>query len=114
MGDILLDQMLRREAKRRTMIPHKKLHDKDFEELIDIYGTLRFGSSMLPNRTLNAFNNFVQTGIFDNNSEEYKFLDAYNKYSCEVKISEFERLRRWFIIFMLFEYSEEEIGEVLQ
>lgn len=77
-----------------------------FEELLDEYGEWRFGSSMLPNRTLNSFNNFVMNGIFMEKTDEYAFFAAYNWYSVQEGISEFERLRRWFIIFMLFEMEK--------
>jgi hypothetical protein len=91
------------------VIPHERLHKMDFEELIDLYGSLRFGSPMLANRILGAFNAFVQTAIFEEKSDEFRFLDAYRSYSTAEGISEHERLRRWFIIFILFDYTAKEI-----
>lgn len=88
------------------MIPDKKLHEMTFEELIDLYGELRFGSSMLVGRTLHAFNYFVQQGIFYPKSKEGKTFNKWRSYSTQDGISEYERLRRWFVMFVLFEYPE--------
>lgn len=87
--------------------PDYPFTDFKFETLWILAGNLRFGSSMLSNRTLNEFNVFVQRMFFESDSSEYILGNAYNGWITESD-DEPERLRRWLVL-MIIDYYPEQI-----
>ena len=83
------------------------LHPLSWEELLIKAGEYRFtGGSMLINRTLNELNYFVQRGIFDRETKEYKFHKLHLPYIQKAK-DEPERLRRYLVLMLMCYYREE-------
>jgi len=89
-----------------------KLDELDFEQLWAVYGYYNFGSPMLSNRILHRFNNFVEESIFMSGSDKQLFHHAviglWRNQDKGKEITEFESLRRWFVIWLMYEWNEDE------